>query len=834
MQSNNQSAIPWPEDYAVLEEKLLAELGGDSRIYIHRTISEGKSGACVMVADVISQKFTGQAILKLDRAVGSKSLEAMEFERHKHAIETAPDYAEQYLPKLVCAVQHENEVAALTTIAARGLEYAVAWAACSYGPQREMALRLSDDLLERWNANYSLDPEMLTPQDLLDSWLDYRIDRDRGGRIHDFLSTKCTLPPDTPAFAYDGHWFPNPLVFANRGVPLQETARLRAVRGNQHGDLHGKNVLVTKQSEQELRYYLIDLDFYRDDGFLFYDHGIFELDYLLTSRERIRPQNWKTLLGNLTRIPPREQAAGLVGEDIGILQLVLQFRDRPKAWVDRHQPNRLSFLDSQYLLARLAAGLAITHQRREDAIRAMAFLYAAHNLKDYLALHEFEWPKHGPEFGLDALFNGEPVASASSKAAPDFAEPQTHEQTDVQVPRPPKRAVAVLPLAGLNDQLSGENVTENLTDRIIAQLSRTDWFTTIGRSATSAYRDRDPDPQQVGKQLHAHYVLLGTARQSGSEVQTAVRLVQTESGEEVWSDRYRINMDTDDVVAAEDKIAYAVASRVDAQLAQSERARAMRKPPENLDSWDMFMRARWHFFQYTSEDDVIARKLCLDAIEMAPSFSDPHALLAQMEIRSIFFEWAEPGADIFANAVKHGRQAITLDPGSSFAHESLSRSYLFEGRTAIAVAEAETAITLNPTSAGAHWNLAMALVWAGKPAEAIPVIDISMRLDPFDQGLAYKLCVKAAALMLLGRLQKAEGLARQAMDVSHGHMIGLLTLAITLSRQGRMEEAQEAVRQAVLRRPDLSADNIKNMLSGLKPEVRNFLITRFVDLGIPQ
>ena len=149
---------------------------------------------------------------------------------------------------------------------------------------------------------------MRMPQDLLDSWLDYRIHADRGGRIHEFLNTKCALPPETPSFTFDGDWFPNPLAFARRIVDLQDTTRLRAVRGNQHGDLHGKNVLVTKQFEDNPQYYLIDLDFYRDDGFLFYDHGIFELDYLLTSRESIKPAHWKTLLDNLRAATP--QGAG--------------------------------------------------------------------------------------------------------------------------------------------------------------------------------------------------------------------------------------------------------------------------------------------------------------------------------------------------------------------------------------------------------------------------------------------------------------------------------------------------------------------------------------------
>ncbi|MEM6461204.1 MAG: hypothetical protein AAF724_04740 [Pseudomonadota bacterium] len=827
MEVENKTTIPWPQEYAELEERLLAELGKDSHIYIHRAISEGKSGACVLVADVTSDLFTGQAILKLDRAVGAKVNEDMEYERHQHAIEMAPEYAAQYLPKLVCAVQQDNEVAALTTIAARGLEYAAAWSACSYGPQLETAVRLSEDLLEQWNAKYSLDPEMRMPQDLIDSWLDYRIDADRGGRIHAFLETKCKLPPETPTFTYDGNWYPNPLAFAKRNITLPTTARLRAVRGNQHGDLHGKNVLVTKQFEGNPNYFLIDLDFYRDDGFLLYDHAIFELDYLLTSRDIIKPANWTTLLRNLRRNRTGRNDAGLTGGDIGILQLVLDFREQPTKWIDKHEPNRLSFLDSQYLLARLGAGLAITHQRREDVKRAMAFLYAANNLKDYLALHEFDWPKHGPEFGLDELArNGAVTASGDRLAGADNS-----DQLSGNLPRPPKRSLAVLPLSGAGD--TGYD-PESLRDRLVTELSRIDWISTIGGPSTSAYRNKDSDPQKAGKDLNAHYVLFGSARERDKESQITMRLVQTASGEEVWSDRYRLNTETDKVIAVEDKISFSVASRVDTQIAVSERARAMRKASDELDGWDMFMRARWHFFQYSEEDDAAAIALCEEAIRKIPNFSYPHALLAQIALRSNFFEWGDSETDLYALSVKHARDAVTLDPDSSFAHESLSRAYLFAGRTAIAIQEAETSISLNPYCSGAYWSLGMALAWAGRPAEAVPPIDISLTIDPFDQGLAFKLVVKASALLLLGQVQKAEALARQATDAGHGQIVGNMILALALSRDDRIAEAQEAVKQILLRRPGFTASKMSTMLTGLKPLVRAYVVERFVELGLPE
>lgn len=826
MQSTAQSAIPWPAEYADLEAKLLAELGSESQIYIHRVISEGKSGAFVLVTDVTSELFTGQAILKLDRAHGSKRSERMEYERHQHAIELTPEYAEEHLPKPVCAVQQGHEVAALTTIAARGLEYAVAWSSCSYSRQLETAEQLSWDLLERWNVDYSLDPDMRMPQDLLDSWLDYRIHEEQGGRIHEFVREKCSLPTESLSFSFDGDWYPNPLAFARRMADLPDTARLRAVRGNQHGDLHGKNVLVTKPPEDDPHYYLIDLDFYREDGFLFYDHAIFELDYLLTSRETIKPAVWKTLLANIKRIRSRDKDAGLGGEDIGILQLVQRFREQMATWVDNHEPNRLSFLDSQSLLARMAAGLAVTHQRRPDEKRAMAFLYAAHHLKDYLALHDLSWPKHGPEFGLNALFDGSAQATEGAVAQHSDQNGKTVDD------RPPKRSLAMLPLTPVAEVPDFN--AESLSDHIFTELSRIDWISLIGGPQTASYRDQDQDPQKFGKQLAAHYVLESNTREVGKEVQVTFRLVQTESGEDVWTDRYRISPETDNITIVEDRIAFAVVSRVDAQLANSERARAMRKRQENLDSWDMFLRARWHFFQYTVEDDKKAYVLCEQAIEASPSFSYPHALLAQLISRANLFEWADPREKLLQEAVERARHAVTLDPESSFAHESLSRAYVFTKRSAIAVQEAETAVRLNPASSGAHWALAMALLFSGKPADAIPSVDLAMAMNPFDQGMAYKLATKTCALLFLGRLQKAEALAQQVINAGHGYLAGNLLLAIILYRQDQKQRAREAIQRALERRPDLTASKIQMMIIILSPNVAKAVLDAFVELGVPR
>ena len=63
-------------------------------------------------------------------------------------------------------------------------------------------------------------------------------------------------------------------------------------------------------------------------------------------------------------------------------------------------------MESQYLLARVAAGLNFAHKNISGETRRMAFIYAASNLKDYMKLNRLDWPKHGPSF---VFGNGEPA-----------------------------------------------------------------------------------------------------------------------------------------------------------------------------------------------------------------------------------------------------------------------------------------------------------------------------------------------------------------------------------------------------------------------------------------
>ena len=218
--------LGWPESYSEFLPILRQQWGVEGDIYLSRQLGGGKSGALVYSVDIATETFTGQAILKLDQAADSSWQERHEADLHQRAIEDAPEFAAKHLPRLLHSMHHGDQLATLSTIAGRGLEYAEPWMECSHDRQLEVIREVSSGLLEDWNPKYRLNAGMRMPQEILQSWLGYRLDPAQGGRIHAFLVESCRVPADTPAIICDGRWYPNPLAFAIGLPAIPETGPL--------------------------------------------------------------------------------------------------------------------------------------------------------------------------------------------------------------------------------------------------------------------------------------------------------------------------------------------------------------------------------------------------------------------------------------------------------------------------------------------------------------------------------------------------------------------------------------------------------------------------------
>jgi adenylate cyclase len=98
------------------------------------------------------------------------------------------------------------------------------------------------------------------------------------------------------------------------------------------------------------------------------------------------------------------------------------------------------------------------------------------------------------------------------------------------------------------------------------------WFFVIARNSSFTYKGRAIDIKQVGRELGVRYVLEGSLRKSGNRIRITVQLIEAETGNHVWAERY--DRDLSDIFALQDEIAERVVSTIEPELYAAEYIRS--------------------------------------------------------------------------------------------------------------------------------------------------------------------------------------------------------------------------------------------------------------------
>ena len=158
------------------------------------------------------------------------------------------------------------------------------------------------------------------------------------------------------------------------------------------------------------------------------------------------------------------------------------------------------------------------------------------------------------------------------------------------LPLPDKPSIAVLAFANMSGDPEPAYFADGLVAAIITALSRIRWLFVIARNSSFTYKGKAVDVKQVARELGVRYVLEGSVRKAGQRVRITGQLIDTNTGAHLWADRFDGALD--DIFELQDQVASAVVGVIEPKLRQSEIERVTRKPTENLDAYDLYLRAR--------------------------------------------------------------------------------------------------------------------------------------------------------------------------------------------------------------------------------------------------
>ncbi len=377
-----------------------------------------------------------------------------------------------------------------------------------------------------------------------------------------------------------------------------------------------------------------------------------------------------------------------------------------------------------------------------------------------------------------------------------------------ELPLPERSTIAVMPFHDLSQTGDQEYLADEIAEDLIIGLAKFPDLIVMARNSSFAYKGKNTDTRQVGKELNVRYVVEGTIQRVEQNVRVTAQLNDATTGHQLWSDRY--DRQVDSIFGIRDDITQAIAGTLgglQGKLAQAEMVRVSGKDPTSFTAYDYLTKGWYDWYKFTRDDNTAARDLFEQARRADPGYARAYAGLAWTYANDYDFEWTDDYEGTVKHALEMATTAVRLDPNDYQAHWALGWAHLYSWEHDEAKASYLRARELNPNDAELLAEMANMLVYIGQQPQAIEQLKKAIRLNPFHDpwyveylGWAYEEAgMPQEAIQTLEPVIDLENLTDEQTWV-------LPTLAAAYANPSveRMEDAQKVVKKILALEPKFS------------------------------
>ena len=400
-------------------------------------------------------------------------------------------------------------------------------------------------------------------------------------------------------------------------------------------------------------------------------------------------------------------------------------------------------------------------------------------------------------------------------------------------PVPDKPSIAVLPFKNMSGDAEQEYFADGIVEDIITALCRFRQLFVVARNSTFAYKGKTPDIRQVGRELGVRYVLEGSVRKSANRVRITGQLLDCATSTHLWADRFEGALE--DIFDLQDQVTASVVGAIGPKLEQAEIERARAKPTENLDAYDLYLRALPSYYALTRAESDEALRLLRQVISLDPNYALAKALAAacittrdNQGISLLTKGETDEGIRLAREALDAGR-----DDPSVLELAGWAVSYLAHDREA-GIAALDRALVLNVNSVQALRLSGWVRLHSGDPRTATEHFTRAIRLSPLDPRISYDFSGLGAAHMMTGDYDEAVKFGRQALREMPRNVVAHRVVAASLALLGRTDEAAGAMRALLAVAPNFTMSHMRQFISYHDAEFVERYLRGLREAGLPE
>ena len=348
------------------------------------------------------------------------------------------------------------------------------------------------------------------------------------------------------------------------------------------------------------------------------------------------------------------------------------------------------------------------------------------------------------------------------------------------------KSIAVLPFENLSGDKKNEYFSDGITADIISRLSKIGDLKVISPASVLQYKKSDKSPSVIGKELDVAAILGGSVSRTENRVQIECTLIETKTGELVWSETY--DREKKDIFAVQEKISLTLAKKLNARLSSEEKAAIVKRSTENLEAFDLYLKGS----SYRNTNWNTEMAYYQQAIRKDPDYALAHAGIARIFCQMGW--WWVPPKGTFPNARAAVEKALGIDDTLGEAHTvSALISLFYDWDWTAAESSFKRAIELDPGNVEAHLWYADFLMAMGRLDEALAEIEHAMEFDPLSSEIYYEAIM---IYSLAGKYDEALELLQKAREIYQNDWYDNVLLNMCEGKlnwqQGKYTEAVEA------------------------------------------
>lgn len=382
-----------------------------------------------------------------------------------------------------------------------------------------------------------------------------------------------------------------------------------------------------------------------------------------------------------------------------------------------------------------------------------------------------------------------------------------------------RHSIAVMRFASIGNNPDDVYFADGIVEEVVTALSRFRNLFVVGASTSFLFATGAHSVPEVVSELGVRYVVDGSVRRAGDRVRTTARLIDADTGGQLWADRF--DDAVSDVFEVQDRITERIVTVIEPTVLATEIERATRKATENLDAYDLFLRAMSYRGRLTREALIEHHRLLSEAIKLDPTYAPALAYAASCYSINIDQNFDIPWLADRGAGVALADAALSAGPADPVAlcragHARAALTEDFAG----AVGFLDRALDINPNYAEAWIRSSVLRLGLDDLDIALDQSERAIALSPRDRYIYLAFLARATTMLFKGRFQESAEAARRAIGERPQAIWGYHILISALMELGQTTAALSAA-DAFMRQ----APNFK--ISSWRPRISFWRNNRF-------